>query len=110
MSDKWKEFGIRLGIQNAMLDSIFQSNFGNTVNCCRAVLDLWMSSSSHEVSWDKVIQVMKDCERKLQASELEEHLSEKVNCLCTCVRSHIQPVHVQRGGAHAVYRAELHLI
>ena len=99
MADKWKEFGIRLGIQNAMLDSIFQSNFGNTVNCCRAVLDHWMSSSSREVSWDKVIQVMKDCERKLQASVLEEHLSDKVSYLCTCVCSYVQPnieeVHMQ---------------
>ena len=84
MADKWKELGIRLGIQNAMLDSIFQSNFGNTVNTCRAVLDHWMSSSSREVSWDKLIQVMKDCERQQQASELEEHLSEQVSCLCTC--------------------------
>ena len=80
MADKWKDFGIRLAWNTECnAGKYFQSNLGNTVNCCRAVLHHWMSSSSRKVSWDKVIQVMKDCERKLQASELEEHLSDEVS-------------------------------
>jgi hypothetical protein len=76
MADKWRPFGIRLGVRKSILDSFWKKTVGDPEDCCREVLYRWMEDSPGEVRWDKVIQVMKDCERKLEAEELEGHLPE----------------------------------
>lgn len=73
ISTKWKDIGTLIGLLPSKLEVISKQNGPDSVECCRAVLNLWVENHTERYSftWDGLIELLEDIGMTTAASDLQ---------------------------------------
>ena len=76
IANKWRSIGQTLGIKPAQLAGISKQYMENATDCCRDVLGRWLDNppSDYPVTWDGLVELLRDVQLSQVADELESAL------------------------------------
>ena len=77
ISPNWRDIGELIGLSVPTLTSIATEHHDKPLECCRAVLDQWLENppTEYPLTWEKLIELLKDCKLGQIVSELQSVLS-----------------------------------
>ena len=67
IENKWRDIGQVLGNSISQLDDMSSEHQGNSRECCRAVLDQWLTNPppDYPATWNGLIELLEDCQLSL---------------------------------------------
>ena len=71
VADKWEDIGIQLDIDDDLLDKVKLDNHGDSKNCLRGMLRIWLKRESPQPSWTDLAEGLEYLEEDL-AKKLKE--------------------------------------
>ena len=77
ISSRWRDIGELIGLSVSALRNIATEHHSKPLECCRAVLDHWLENppTEYPLTWEKLIELLKDCKLGQVVSELQSVLS-----------------------------------
>ena len=77
ISNKWRELGRLLNIEEAQLDGISIQHQNNISECCRAILTKWRENPppDYPATWGGLIELLDDSQLPEVVAELKNALS-----------------------------------
>ena len=73
IADKWEDIGIQLDIDDDLLGKVKSDNHGDSKNCLREMLRIWVKKVDPQPSWTDLAEALK----VLEEDELAQRLKDK---------------------------------
>jgi hypothetical protein len=78
VADKWENIGIMLVIEEGQLNKVKSDNAGNSGNCLREMLKIWLKRVDPKPSWPSMAEALE----VLEEQSLAEHIRKTYCSTC----------------------------
>ena len=88
LASKWREIGIRIGLDDSQITNIENPGSGKPpIQCLYEAFRMWQDSltgdeqSEYSYSWDGLLELLKDVEQSILAEDLKEAMTSQRNSI-----------------------------